>query len=186
MSILRIVYILFTPVAFLCLVGCQGGEQRPISEVTGKETPDQELWGSTVILSVKGKSRAKVWAKHILKFEESHIIKMDGHIKVDFYDEHGNHVSALTAAGGEVDESSQDLKAVGNVVVISDAGSHLETERLQWHNSTQRIISDTLVTIRSGDEEVAGMGFESDANLEHWEIKENVTGVVKRRIGAQE
>jgi LPS export ABC transporter protein LptC len=111
---------------------------------------------------------------------------MDENIKVDFYDENGDHVSILTAQGGEVNETSQDLQAIGNVVVLSDGGSRLETERLKWHNSTQKIVSDTLVTIKRGEEEVIGVGFESDADLEHWEIKENVTGVVKRKLHTEE
>lgn len=178
--------LLFSVIVGLYLCGCQVGEQQTMSETTGKEAPDQELWKSTVVLSVRGQNRAKVWAGHIQKFAESHTIKMDDNIKVDFYNENGDHVSVLTARGGEVDETAQDLKAMGNVIVISDDGSRLETERLRWHNSTQKIISDTLVTIKSGGEEVTGVGFESDANLKHWEIKGNVTGIVKRKLDAEE
>lgn len=157
-----------------------------MSETTGQETPGQESWGSTVILSVRGQNRAKVWAGHILKFEESHIIEMDQKIRVDFFDEQGDHISVLTAERGEVDEISQDLKAVGKVIVISDEGSRLVTERLEWHNRTQKIVSDTLVTISSGDEKLTGMGFESDADLQHWQIRESVTGIVKRRVTVEE
>lgn len=183
---MRTALVLLTIAAFLSLSGCQRRERQPMSETRGKETPAQESWGSMVILSVRGQNRAKVWAGHILKFEQSHIIKMDQDIKVDFYDEQGDHISVLTAEGGEVDETTQDLKAIGKVVVISDEGSQLETERLKWCNQTQKIVSDTLVTISSGDEEVTGMGFESDADLQHWQIKENVTGIVKRRRTSEE
>ena len=167
------------------LVGCQGDGGPPMSETSTEGAPDQELWGSTIILSVKGQNRAKIWAGHILKFEEKHTIRMDGNIKVDFYNEQGRHVSVLTAQGGEVDETSQDLQARGTVIVISDEGARLEAERLNWHNATQKIQSDTLVTIIRDGETVKGIGFESDADLEHWEIRENVTGVVRRRDGAK-
>jgi LPS export ABC transporter protein LptC len=178
--------ILLTVVMFCSVYGCQGEGQPPMSERSEQNGPDQELWGSTIILSVRGQTRAKVWAQHILKFEEKHIVQMDGKVKVDFYNEQGTHVSVLTAQGGDVDESSQDLQARGNVVVISDEGACLETERLRWHNATQKIVSDTLVTITRDDETVMGIGFESDADLEHWEMKENVTGVVKRRDAPKE
>ncbi|UCE17993.1 MAG: LPS export ABC transporter periplasmic protein LptC [Gemmatimonadota bacterium] len=178
----RTVDTFFFGIALLSLLSCQRGEQRPMSEATGKETPSQESWNSTVILSVRGQNRAKVWAGHILKFEESHIIKMDERIQVDFFDDNGNHVSVLTADGGAVNEISQNLTAFGNVLVLSEGGSRLKTEKLEWHNESQRILSDTLVTIQSGDEEITGVGFESDADLEHWKIKENITGVVKRRV----
>lgn len=177
----RLMHICLTVMMSMGVWGCQGDGQPPMSETSAKSAPDQELWGSTVILSVRGQNRAKVWAAHILKFEDKHIIQMDGNIKVDFYNESGHHVSVLTAQGGEVDESTQDLQARGTVVVVSDEGARLETERLRWHNETQKILSDTLVTIIREGERVEGIGFESDADLEHWEIRENVTGVVKRK-----
>ena len=182
----RMICVLFACSLVTSFSGCGGKDEQPTSEATGKETPAQELWGSTVILSVRGHNRAKVWAGHILKFEESRLIKMDEGIRVDFYDEHGDHISVLTAENGEVDETTQDLTAVGNVVVVSDKDSRLESERLQWHHGTQKIVSDTLVTIRSGDEEVTGVGFESDADLEHWSIREDVSGIVRRKATIDE
>lgn len=185
--------ILRTTVGLLCvglvlvsLMTCQRGEQPPMSETAAGETPAQESWDSTVILSVRGQNRAKVWAGHILKFEESHIIKMDENIQVDFFDDHGNHISVLTAEGGEVNEVSQDLRAFGNVLVLSEGGSRLKTERLEWHQGSQKIISDTLVTIQSDGEKVSGVGFESDADLKRWQIKERITGTVKRRITGEQ
>jgi LPS export ABC transporter protein LptC len=153
-----------------------------MSEPAGEEIPAQESWDSTVILSVRGQNRARVWAGHILKFEENHMIKMDENIQVDFFDDSGNRVSVLTAEGGEVNEVTQDLRAFGNVLVLSEGGSRLKTEKLEWHNKSQKIISDTLVTIRSEDEEVVGVGFESDADLEHWQIKKSISGVIRRKV----
>ena len=180
--ILRTTYIIIIGIAVLSLMSCQRGEQRPMSETSEKETPTQESWDSTIILSVKGQNRAKVKAGHILKFEESHIIKMDESIQVDFFDDSGDHVSVLTADAGEVNEVSQDLIAFGHVLVLSDGGSRLETDKLEWRHQSQKIVSDTLVSIQSEDEEVTGVGFESDANLEHWQIKKSITGVVKRKV----
>jgi LPS export ABC transporter protein LptC len=168
--------------AILAQCGCNVKDQHPVSNVADKETAHQEIWGSTVILSVKGQQRAKVKAVHILKFEERHLVQMDGGITVDFYDANGRHVSVLTAHRGEVDNTSQDLMAAESVIVNADSGSRLETERLKWQNATQKIVSDTLVTITRGEEHIVGMGFESDADLEHWKIKESVTGLMKRRL----
>ena len=180
--IVRTVHLIFIGAVLALLVSCQREEQGPVAETSEKEAPTQESWDSTVVLSVRGQNRAKVWAGHILKFEESRMIKMDENIRVDFFDDDGARVSVLTAEGGEVNEESQDLTALGGVLVLSEGGSRLTTERLKWDNVRQKIISDTLVTIQSGDEEVTGIGFESDADLEHWRIKENITGTLKRRI----
>jgi len=68
---------------------------------------------------------------------------------VDFLDEHGVHSSVLTSRTGKVDENTNNLEAIGNVVVVSDSGVVVETEKLFWDNRRQLIHSDEFVKITS-------------------------------------
>ena len=54
------------------------------------------------------------------------------------------HSSVLTSRTGKVDESTDNLEADGNVVVVWDSGVVVETEKLFWDNRRQLIHSDEL------------------------------------------
>jgi len=58
------------------------------------------------------------------------------------------------------------------VVVISDSGETLHTEKLLWNNKLQKILSEVEVMITTGTDTLYGVGFESDAALNSWTIKE--------------
>ena len=68
--------------------------------------------------------------------------------------------------------------ATGNVLVISDSTkSQLETEELEWNNSTHKLHSQAFVRITSPKEIINGWGFESDENLSNYKIFK-VNGVI--------
>jgi len=73
---------------------------------------------------------------------------MDEGLVVDFFNDQDIHTSQLTADSGEVNERLNDLTATGNVVVVSDSGETLHTEKLLWNNKLQKILSvvDVMIT----------------------------------------
>jgi len=90
---------------------------------------------------------------------------------IDFFDTEGEHNSKLTSVNGRLNEATNDIEAFGNVVVISDTGITLQTERLRWDNNIEKIISNEFVTIITADQDTFfGKGFESDQNLNNWRI----------------
>ena len=97
---------------------------------------------------------------------------MDGKIEVDFYDGDEIHTSHLTAESGEIDERLKNLKAMGNVIVVSDNGETLFTEELLWNNKLQKIVSEVNVMITVEADTLYGVGFESEAGLDNWTIRE--------------
>ena len=69
-------------------------------------------------------------------------------------------------------EISNNLKANGNVYVVSDSGYTLLTSEILWDNRYKMIVAEDSVmfTTTEGDT-LYGVGFESDMDLTKWKIK---------------
>jgi len=167
------VYIISLLLISLLITNC--GKREDQSGMTDSEAellPEQESWNSTITLSSSGKKIALVRSGHMAQYGNTNLIIMDGKIEVDFYDKDENHTSHLTAESGEIDERKKNLKAMGNVIVVSDNGETLFTEELLWNNKLQKIVSEVDVMITVEADTLYGVGFESDAGLDNWTIKE--------------
>lgn len=167
--------------AAFVLTGCEE-KVRPsvLSGVSSTQLPSQESWNSTITFTDSGIVKAIVNAGHIYAYDNTRITYMDSGVVVDFYDENGAHTSKLTSMKGAVDEGTSNLEATGNVVVTSDSGTVVRTEKMFWTNATQLIHSPDFVHITSPTEDLKGTGFESDHNLRNYRIFK-VTGTADRK-----
>lgn len=159
------------------LLGCEEKLKPTVVPVTGR-LPDQESWNSTIVFSDSGETRGVLKAGHLLVFNDENKTYLGDSIRVDFYNNQGQHTSYLTADSGIVDNQTNDLEAVGNVYAHSDSGTSLWTQRLFWHDQTQKVTSDVYVKIVSAKETLEGIGFESDRDLTNYRIF-NVSGEAK-------
>lgn len=146
-----------------------------------KQYPDQESWGSEIVLTKEGKKRAVIDAGHLVKYNDRAVISMDENVDVDFFDVHETHLSHLKSEEAKVNERTNDLVASGNVVVFSDSGVTLYTEELKWDHKREKIISDVFIKLVTEKDTLTGIGFVSDSNLENWVIH-NPSGVTNRGL----
>ncbi len=164
---------LFLTAALLLLV-CAGCEEKikpsVLDNLSNTVLPAQESWNSTVTFFDSGTVRAILKAGHISAYENSKQTLLDSGVHLDFFDEHGVHSSVLTSESGKADENSNNLEAIGNVVVTSDSGVVVRTQHMYWDNTRQKIYSDDFVRITSPKETLQGTGFESDQNLHNYRI----------------
>ena len=160
----------------ILIIGCEE-KIRPtvMGGVSSTTLPSEESWNATITVSDSGIIKAIVKAGHIYSYENSTITYLEDNVQVDFYDEWGEHTSVLTSQKGSVNEGTNDLEAIGNVIVQSDSGVVVKTEMLFWDNELQRIHSDEFVSITSPTERLQGTGFESDPHLKNYKIYK-VTG----------
>lgn len=174
-------------IALLLIVACglllvNGCEEKikpsVLGGVSSTALPTQESWNTTVTFTDSGIVKAILKAGHLSAFEASKQTILDNGVHMDFFDEHGKHSSVLTSLTGKVDEMTNNLEAIGNVVVVSDSGVVIETEKLFWDNGRQLIHSNEFVKITSPKEKLQGRGFESDQNLKNYKIF-RVTGTAK-------
>jgi len=165
----------------LCLflaVSCV--DSKKIELPSSEGLPDQESWIVNIILTDQGKIRAKVRAGHLEKYNEKEFILLDSNVTVDFFDLNEQHTSILNSNKAEVNQSSNDMKAIGNVVAVSDSGISLYSETLEWDSKNEKLRTKDSIMITTLDKDTLyGIGFESDSNLENWKII-NPSGVTGR------
>ena len=183
---MKIVILLILTVSFIFCLSCSDVQQEPSgtgpAETAEKpEYPDQESWDSTILLSKEGKKVAEVWSAYIAVYNKKNQTLLKDSIHVDFYDREGNHNSVLTADEGIVENQTRNLRAIGNVVVVSAKGEVLESEELLWDNRQQKIISEVPVKLTTQTDTLFGDSFVSDPDLIHYEIR-NTRGSSKRIV----
>lgn len=152
------------------LTGCEEKVKPTVAPVTAAEIPSQESWNSTVTFTDSARIRAVLWSGHIAVFTAREYTLLSDSVRVDFFDELEQHTSTLTARRGRVNDRTRDFEAYENVVVVSDSGTVLKTDRLFWTNATRTIHTDAFVDITSPTEQIRGHGMESDQSLTHYRI----------------
>jgi LPS export ABC transporter protein LptC len=154
----------------LLLTGCEEKLRPSVVPVNPINMPSQESWRSTVTFSDSARVKAIVWAGHIASYRNERMTVLDDSVHVDFYNELGEHTSLLTSRRGRVNDATEDFEALENVVVLSDSGTTLRTEKLLWTNADRKVRTDAFVDITSPTERIMGQGMVSDQGLKHYTI----------------
>jgi LPS export ABC transporter protein LptC len=158
-------------IAIILLAGCGEEKVKPsVAQISQQTLPSQESWNSTVVFTDSAQLKAILWSGHISVYSNEHVTLLDDSVRVDFFDEQGNHTSRLTAHRGKVDDVTHNLEAYENVTVRSDSGTTLKTDRLFWDNATRKTRTDAFVDIVSPKEHIMGQGMESDQSLKNYRI----------------
>jgi LPS export ABC transporter protein LptC len=165
----KVIFFIFA--AAIAVVGCEEKVKPSVlSGISSNQLPSQESWHSTITFTDSGIVKAVVKANHIYEYDNSKITYLEDSVRVDFFDQFGKHTSVLTSDKGQVDEGTNNLEATGNVVVRSDSGTVVHTEKMYWDNKMELIHSPEFVRITTPKEQLQGTGFESDYNLKNYKI----------------
>jgi LPS export ABC transporter protein LptC len=165
---MRRIFLILLPLVFL--TGCEEKTKPAVTALPSADIPSQESWNSTVVFSDSARIRAKLWSAHISAYDAERMTVLEESLRVDFYNDQAVHTSLLTARRGKVNDQTHDLEAYEHVVVVSDSGTTLRTERLFWNNQTRKIHTDAFVDIQSPREHIMGHGMESDQGLKNYRI----------------
>ena len=162
---------IFLVIILIITIGCINDEKEPALPDSIEEYPDQESWDATILITKEANTIGYLKAGKIEKYSKKNITLLKEKIKIDFYNNEGQHTSVLTSEGGKVFDITQDMLAYGNVIVISDSGMTLYTDTLKWDNKKQKIISEVPITITTEEgDTLYGDSFVSDPNLRNREI----------------
>lgn len=164
----------------LFLIGCADLEEAPSNLVDNASVPDQEIWNGRIEITSDGRKQSVVQAGHIEVFERKKVTLFSDGVIVDFYNKAGEHSSVLTSQRARIEEKADLFVALGNVVVTSDSGAVLRTERLYWERASRQVRSDTLVILTTELDSLRGFDFESNEDLTSWQLK-NPTGQTFRK-----
>lgn len=156
---------------FLFFIVSCSKENNEISIKSSSDYPDQESWGVTIILSDAGIERARIESDHLEKYNKKEFIILNDSVKVDFFDKQEKHVSTLFSSYAEVNQSSNNMVAIGGVIAVSDSGITLFTDTLIWNSKQEKMYTDDSIMITTDTQDTLyGIGFESDSDLKNWKI----------------
>lgn len=163
--------LLFGIVAALTGGGCEEKIKPSVHPgIDAANIPQQESWNSTIVLSDSGRMLARIRAGYLQKFDGPQETNMSQGIVVYFYNDVGEQTTTMRANRGFVNERTYDIRAEGDVVVVSDDSTKLLSERLFWDNKRRLIHTPEFVSVTSSREKVQGQGFESDQRLRNYRI----------------
>ncbi|MDP8238149.1 MAG: LPS export ABC transporter periplasmic protein LptC [Candidatus Hatepunaea meridiana] len=167
-------------VVIICLfTGCTKIDTR--ESIQKESLPELELFGSTVYVTRGQQSLFNIKAPHISRHESKQLMQFSGGIKVDFFDNDGNHSAVLTADEGDIYERTNRLEARGDVIVKSDSGMVLLADELYYTQDNDRVMSDGFVTVITDNDSLSGQGFSSASDLSDWVIL-NSSGTTWRKL----
>ena len=155
---------------FLVIISCSSIENETNMD-SRKGLPDQESWDVEITLTNEGIMRALVKAGHLEKFNDRNYIFLNKNVDVDFFDEEETHTTNLKSMIAEIDEKTNFMTAIDNVVVVSDSGATLYTDTLKWDSKEEIIYTASPIMLTTNkNDTLYGSGFESDVGLNHWKI----------------
>lgn len=133
--------------------------------------PDHESWDVRITITNAGIKRAYIEADYLEQYNDKHFISLEKNVKIDFYDADEKRISSLSADKAEINERTNFLRAINNIIVESDSGVTLFTDTLSWDNARELIFTEDSVMITTEtNDTLYGIGFESDVNMERWKI----------------
>ena len=161
----------------LCLISCGGNDDI---SMLGDAIYDNEISNPKIKIFQEHNKVIYATANRLLKNEGKDAILV-GDVISNFFNDSGTHISTLYSDSAIVESFSNNLRAFGNVKVVSDSGYTLFSDKIYWNNQYKLVTSDDSVMFtNSYRDTMYGVGFESDVDLTRSKIFKPF-GVVKER-----
>lgn len=108
--------------------------------------------------------------REVLDTNRQSVVYFDSSFKITFYNAEGKKESELTAQRGLYHNRKGYAEAKGNVVVINEKNEKLETERLFWHKSIDKLSTNAFVKITRQEEILFGDSLVSNTSFTNYKI----------------
>ena len=167
------------------LAGCGGDEVERTPAERDKPLPDQVITGFSLTETTMGEKDWHMEADKAYIYEKRNILEAEA-IEVTFFDKVGEVRSVLKADYGKLNRGSDDMEAIGNVVVTSADGVILETETLRWESDLRKIISEDSVRIVRDEDVLTGWGFRGDPDLGSFRLLRDMKATIKAKEAVAE
>jgi LPS export ABC transporter protein LptC len=163
-------------VALVLTFGCSDDSSEQIAK-QNNEVPDEVVTDFVTEETDSGRVSWKLTAPKAYKYTARKVFIMDKP-KIEFFDDFGNLQTTLVSENGEYFESTRDMLAYGDVVVVSMEGDVLETDSLRYVNTLDQIVTDSRVKLTRGNSVTTGTGLRCDHNLNSVEILRDVKATI--------
>lgn len=178
-TVLRLLtYFLF----LMTVYSCRSDQEFTSNPPDFNEIPDQESWNATLTSTSQGKVTSKIKYVRMERFSKKRISKFFQGVEIDLFDSEGKHTAKIKSQDAVLNEITKRIEFTGSVVVQSDDGFDLRTEKLVWDDYKDKIFSDTLVTVVTAENDtIYGKGFEAKKSLQDWSVKQP-WGVTQKKL----
>ena len=141
------------------VIACSKLPESQMGEGGESRAPDQVIWNGRIEVIEEGKLKSIIQAGKISTYKKRKITELDSGVVVDFYNSRGVHSSQLISRRARIEEITDLFMAQDSVVVVSDSGATLRSERLYWDRKERKIRSDTLVVMTTEYDSLRGFDF---------------------------
>jgi LPS export ABC transporter protein LptC len=160
----------------LLLTQCRALEETPgVESLEARPQLAMRQWETVV--TRRGQRRVVVRADSLLRSSAQGQARFGGDVRVVFFGPKGDTASVLSASRGTVDREGRQISVAGEVVVLADSTTRLETDSLRWDRELERIYGDGWVTVFRPEGREEGVGFDASADLKQWTLRQVHTQV---------
>ena len=150
------------------LLSCNKGDQE--ISVKSYSKYDNEIFSPKIKIFQDKHLVIYSVSEKLLKNENDDALLV-GSVVADFYNDTGEYRSTLYSDSAIVEKISNNLRALGNVRVVSDSGYTLFSDEVFWNNQYKLVTSSDSVTFTNSNlDTLYGVGFESDMDLTNSKI----------------
>ncbi len=159
---------LFTVIITIGLMSCESETQQ---EPLIYDGPLSEAEQVTLHYTEHQQIKIKMTAPKIFEFQNGDREFPEG-LYLEFYDEQGELSSTLKANRARYFKEQNQWQGQGNVTVNNiKQHQQLDTEELYWKPDTEKIFTDSFVTIRLESEVIYGTGLDAKQDLSSYTIR---------------
>ena len=168
----------FAIAAFLLLAGLvwlvnqNKAKQTELEISQGTKSPDAVIEKFHLISSVSGEKRWELFSNRAELYQNQKQAFADN-IYAQYFRKN-KIVSTLTADRAVISTDTNDTRVNGHVELITQNGSKLETDRLNWDPNTDEIKTDARVHVYKGMDDITAVGLQADTQLNNVQFLRDV------------
>ncbi len=134
---------------------------------------DENIFGVTQIMSRDGIREAVLRADSLYRWNDSTHVLVLG-LRLDIHDMHGRVAARISSERGQLNQETQELKAIGSVVMnVSQEDRTITGEEMWFSQAMDRVWSDGPVEMERDRCRIRGDRFEADLSFTRVKIWEN-------------
>lgn len=153
---------------------CENNIEQIQAFGTTENLPMLETSNFETMVTDSGVVRYFLKAPKLMRFDnerESYFEFPEG-IELIKYDENKQIISSITANYAKQYEKDKRWEVKNNVIATNAQGDTLKTEQLFYSELEERIYTDEFVRIIRSEQNITGVGFQSDQTMQNWRIKQ--------------
>lgn len=154
-------------------VACSRKKPQVSNEIVGDDAPTLLVEEMTTLVSDSGVTRYRISTKTWLVFEQADSSYWDfpDGLHLESFDPQMNTEAKIDCRRAKYFEKRKLWQLDDSVRAMNYEGNHFATQQLFWDQNTERIYSDSLITIEQADRIIIGEGFESNQSMTRYTIR---------------